>query len=501
MEHNIYKYIQTVSKSKYQLLPFRFKQIDDDCFCVVNDIGEFHFLSRQDLLFLVKKEIQPDEPLYKELRSKYFIVDDESQSLLNGYIIRYRTKKSFLEGFTKLHMIVPTLRCNHSCPYCQVSRVSMDKERFDMSLNTAKNIADLILIGPARRITVEFQGGEPTINFDVVKYIVEYLTAKKDRFKKEIDFVLCSNLSLIDDDMLDFCSEFHIDISTSLDGPAFIHNLNRPKEDHDSHEVFERNLERVRNKLGMQNIAALMTTTKLSLQYPKEIIDEYVRLKFKSIFLRPLNPYGFALKTARQIGYTIEEFIPFYKKAFEYILELNLNGLDFQESFAKMILKKIITPYPVGFVDNQSPSGAGLGAVLYNYDGNVYPADEARMLAEMGDKTFCMGNVNKDNFEDIFLGDVMQAISTVNCNEALSGCSDCAYQPYCGSDPIRNYSREGHIHGQRYSSERCKKHMEIITYLMRFLRQNDSRIMNIFYSWVSEGTVNHMKRAAECQSY
>lgn len=421
MHSSLYRYGYTQDKAPYHLLPFRFIQLAKDCLCLVNDIGEYYFVTPDQLSQLVHKRLGNGSAIYQELRTKHFLVDDKTEALLDSWVIKYRTKKSFLDGFTKLHMIVPTLRCNHSCPYCQVSRVSPDKQRYDMSAETAHRTVDLIFKSPAQAITVEFQGGEPLLNFPVIKLVVERMAAEKDRYRKQIDFVVATNLSLLTEDMLAFFKEYRVDVSTSLDGPAFLHDANRPKPGNDSHAILVQNLERTRSVLGVQAVAALMTTTRLSLGYPKEIVDEYVRLGFKSMFLRMLNPYGFAVKTHEQIGYSIDEFIEFYKKVFEYILELNKGGLDFQEVFAKMLLTKILSPFATGFVDCQSPSGAGIGALLYNYDGNVYPADEARMLAETGDKTFCMGNVMTHTHEQLFCGDVMRRLSSVSCNENQIG--------------------------------------------------------------------------------
>ena len=63
-------------------------------------------------------------------------------------------------------------------------------------------------------------------------------------------------------------------------------------------------------------------------------------------------------------------------------------GTPFLETYAQLLLTKILTPYPTGYVDLQSPAGAGIGVAVYNYDGDVYVSDEARMLAEMGDRIF-----------------------------------------------------------------------------------------------------------------
>ncbi|MFX4914397.1 His-Xaa-Ser system radical SAM maturase HxsB, partial [Acinetobacter baumannii] len=68
---------------------------------------------------------------------------------------------------------------------------------------------------------------------------------------------------------------------------------------------------------------------------------------------------------------------------------------------------KMLTPFQPGYVDLLSPAGAGVAAVVYNYDGDVYASDESRMLAEMGDKSFCIGNVHSNTYEEIFSNDTL----------------------------------------------------------------------------------------------
>jgi uncharacterized protein len=95
-----------------------------------------------------------------------------------------------------------------------------------------------------------------------------------------------------------------------------------------------------------------MTTTQLSLQHPKEIIDEYVRRGFHSIFLRPLSPYAFAPKTKKKTGYQLDNFLEFYRAGLAHILEINKSGYDLEEVYTKILLTKIWTPYRTGLVDN-----------------------------------------------------------------------------------------------------------------------------------------------------
>ena len=240
-----------------------------------------------------------------------------------------------------------------------------------------------------------------------------------------------------------------------------------------------------------------MTTTRLSLDYPTEIIDEYVRLGFHSIFLRPISPYGFAARTCAKTGYETERFLDFYKKGLTYIIDLNRLGVNISEAYAKILLTKILTPFPTRFVDLQSPAGAGISVVVYNYDGDVYASDESRMLAEMGDRRFRLGNVHSDTYAEIFNGDRITSLVESSVVESLPGCSHCAFQTYCGADPVFHYATQGDMIGQRPTSAFCRRNMEIIRYLFSLLAAEDPEIERIFFSWIRERSVEQLRTELE----
>jgi radical SAM protein with 4Fe4S-binding SPASM domain len=160
------------------------------------------------------------------------------------------------------------------------------------------------------------------------------------------------------------------------------------------------------------------------------------------------------------------------------------------EIYAKIILTKILTPFPTSFTDLQSPASAGIGAVVYNYDGDVYMTDEARMLAEMGDKTFRLGNVHEHSYEQLFRGETLRALIAASVNESLPGCSDCPYQLYCGADPIRHHATQGDVVGHRPTSEFCQKNMGVINELFRYIRAGDRDVMRIFWAWIYDRSVS-----------
>lgn len=469
----------------FKFLPFRFYRLQNGRVLLTNLVGEYLIISSDEYKNFISRDLVVGSELYNCLKQKHFLFDNSSY-LVELLSSKYWTKKSFIQGFTKLHIFVLTLRCNSACTYCQASRQEeCASDIYDMDVNTARKAVDMMFHSPSNEITVEFQGGEPLLNLVALKEVVTYATKVNEKYKKNLSFVVCTNLSKIDDELLDFFAKYKINISTSLDGPDFLHDMNRARANKAAcHAVLERNIARAREALGVNTISALMTTTKQSLPYAKEIVDEYLRLKMGSIFIRALNPYGYAIKTDKAIGYTVQEFLKFYKECFSYILKKNREGIVFPEGYASMLYKKILTPWPIGFVDLQSPTGNGFAVTVYNYDGDVYASDESRMLYEMGDPAFRLGSVLQDTYEQIYFGAGMQTLAANGVAECLAGCSDCAFVPYCGADPVRHYATQHDIYGHRPSSSFCQKNKAIFEFLFEELQTMDETTEEILWTWL-----------------
>lgn len=468
----------------YELLPFKFERLEEDRYLVTNLVGEFHTLERDTLLNLVDKKLNSESGDFDILRSKHFIRFADEVSPLELLALKLRTKHQRLSEFTSLHMFVVSLRCDHSCPYCQVSRQTEDTVTYDMTEEIADKAIEFCFRSPSQSIKIEFQGGEPLLNFELIKYIVHKTNEKNKIEQRNVAFVIATTLSLLTDEILDFCKQNKISLSASLDGPSNLHNANRPRPGKDSYERFFLGLEKARTKLGFDQVSALMTTTDLSLDKAKDIIDEYLKLGFDGIFLRALSPYGFAIKTNKYKSYDINKWLSFYFEGLEYIIELNKQGIRFTEFFASTILTKMLTSEDSGFVDLMSPAGIGIAGIVFNYDGDVYASDESRMLAEMGDKTFQIGNLLKDSYEEIILSDKL--LDPIEDSFLLSSpmCSDCAFDSYCGSDPVFHHALTNDFLGRKPESDFCQRNMTIFKYLLNKI-QTDPETLEIFRGWVN----------------
>ena len=468
----------------YQLLPFRFERLNDQEVVVTNVAGEFAYLTSDKLSDLVNHRLPVTDPDYGILRSRHFIREEGDAASLELLALKVRTKFSRLRDFTNLHLFVVSLRCDHSCQYCQVSRQSEDKAAFDMTEQTADNALDLVFHSPNTAIKIEFQGGEPLLNFDLIRYVVEKAEQRNVEEKRDLQFVITTTLSLVTDDILEFCRDHKIFLSSSLDGPEDLHNKNRPRPGKDSHARFVAGLTRARDVIGYDSVSALMTTSPVGITCVRDIIDEYIALGFDSIFLRHLSPYGFALKTKAFQGYNVERWLEFYREGMDYIISLNKAGTRFVEHYSSLILTKMLTSNDPGFIDLMNPSGAGIAAIVFNYDGDVYASDESRMLHEMGDSSFRLGNVHTSSYSDIFTSEALLNTLEDSFTLSIPMCADCAFEPWCGADPVYHHAMYGDILGRKPESEFCKRMMGITKYLLNAMKDAETR--EIFECWVNK---------------
>jgi His-Xaa-Ser system radical SAM maturase HxsB len=418
------------------------------------------------------------------LRARHFLREPADTVPIDLLALKVRTRYARLAQFTSLHIFVVTLRCEHSCSYCQVSRQSEDKSLFDMTPEIADRALDLVFRSPSRSLKIEFQGGEPLLNFGMVRYVIERATERNLAAKRDLAFVIATNLALVTPEILEFCRSYDVLISTSLDGPMDLHNKNRPRPGKDSWERAVAGIELARQVLGFDRVSALMTTTQSSLSRYNEIIDTYLQLGFTSIFLRPLSPYGFALKTKSFSAYGVERWLDFYKSGLAYILDINRAGVPFVEDYASLILTKMLTSSDPGYVDLTNPAGIGIGAIVFNYDGGVFASDESRMLAEMGDNTLRLGDVRTSKYEDIFLSETLLDALEDSFTLSAPMCSDCAFEPFCGADPVYHHATMKDFTGRKPESGFCKRNMAIFKHLLELMR-SDRATKAIFLQWAN----------------
>ena len=456
---------------------FNFKRFGED-YLLTNDFGNYTFVSESVLKEIVKKNINPRSELGQKLIEGGFIYEGSPLIHDVDQVGKLRNIKGFLLNATSLHIFVVTNACNLSCVYCQANKGKRNPQLM-MTEETARQAVDIALQAPSRHLSFEFQGGEPLLNFPIIRYIVEYTEQHKGTH--EIDYSIVSNLIPLIEEVLSFSKEYHISISTSLDGPENIHNVNRRFLDgRGSYSQVMKGIEKARSA-GL-HIGAIETTTAISLNHGKEIVKAYYDLGFNSVFIRPLTPLGRANTDWESIGYAPEEFLKFYTDVLEAAMARNREGYYFREEHAALFLRRIMGQN-INYMELRSPCGAGIGQLAYYADGSIFTCDEARMVYEMGYDQFKLGTVNDNDYQSLISNSICKTVCASSVLESLPSCTDCVYQPYCGTCPVINYALCGDLIEKTPGNHRCRIYQGILDQIFSVLHRGDERDIQIFRNW------------------
>lgn len=451
---------------------------------ITNEVGEHAFLSPSDYARYLGGEIENGDPLAVGTeKSKGLLQKDFIRDQLDFAHLADRTVPRHLLDWKgpNVHTVVVTLRCNFKCLYCHASVVGTERTDKDMTVATAKSVVDLIFQSPNPTLMIEFQGGEPLLNWPVVKFIVQYAKQKNKHHKRSLHFGLISNFSLLDDEKIDFLIANGVSFCTSLDGPKDLHDRNRVYLGGNSHESVLAGLRKIvaRKAAGEKTDTpnAICTVTRHSLKRAPEIVDQLVGLGLERIQFGPLDPIGFARKSWDTIGYTSAEFVAFYEGALDYIIGLNKKGVKCYEKMALIFMVRILEGGHWRF-----PNADGVARLAYNHDGGVYTCEEGRLLANEGDEFFKIGDAATATFAGLLEHPTVRASLLAANPNAQPMCFQCAYNPFCSVLPVYNQETQGSVFGRMPDNGWCEKMMGLFDVVFARLQEPESR--KVLESWL-----------------
>ncbi|MBX5157687.1 His-Xaa-Ser system radical SAM maturase HxsB [Rhizobium sp. NZLR8] len=370
-------------------------------------------------------------------------------------------------------ILVPTLRCNLACGYCQVSRVNENTPGFDWDDRTLDAVLRFLDGLTAREIKVEFQGGEPSLRLDVLAKVREFCLTKFE----SCEFVVCTNLQEISEEAWRFFQLPDVFVSTSLDGDALTHERQRTLSGDKTHS-FLSNLNRALEQLGPDKVSALPTINPHRPPATRSVIETYASLGMRSIYLRPINFQGFARKKYDAAA-SAATWNAYHSDFIDDLVEYNCTAeYAVEEFYFVHCLRRVLRSGHNGHVDLRNPNIVGHGYVVIDYDGKVYPTDEARMVTRLGQFDLSMGTV--------FDGIDRSAIDTLN-SEALNNyhpdCVHCPYQAFCGVDLVDDLSRYGRIDIPKHLTDFCQRHTHIFDKIFSMIYSDDQKVQKSMAIW------------------
>lgn len=456
---------------------------------VTNDAGDWAFLSEDEFSDLLAGQIVDGHPRFQEFQDKGLLRDGLD---LDALATKVSLRNRHVRRGPHVHVVTLTLRRSGAGG----NGKAVEPLDADMSTDTAEKVVGLALEGTSPSMTFELQGqgGEPLLNFEVLRHLVEFAQSQnKQTTGKTLRFVLLSNFTGMTEEAAEWLIANDVLVSTVLDGPANVHDGNRKHLGGSSHadvvrwiEYFNRRYAELGRDPKQWHVGARVIATKLTLGAGRKIVDEYVERGMPSIHFEPLDRSRVDAATWSKLGYSPEEYLDFYCGVLDCILEQNRKGIELTDGLASIILTKILSADDPGIVDVQSPYGAGTGQIAYNVDGRVFPCDEARVVDAMGDPIFEIGQVENLNILGVVRHPTVRAIASASLLDAQPMCADCWNKPYCGFSPVRNFVSQGDLFGQRPHCFECKEHLALSTKLFELLSdETDSETAEILKRWTN----------------
>lgn len=409
-----------------------------------------------------------DEQLFDRLeKTGHIITTKNAQKVMDNLKL---WMKGYYDG-PQLHIVVATKRCNLNCPYCHMNpeATSAAKNTYDLQPETADNIVRFMLESPNPILEVEFQGGEPFLNFAGMVHFFEEANKRNASVGKQIKWSVVTNLMVATDEQLAFCHENQIRVSYTLNGPRDIHDsLRISRSGKGSYDTVMQKIANAKSKFpGLISSAPLCVITASNAKDIRRMLDFYYDLGFREIGILHLKNLGNAVRN--KLPWDIREFIKYYIDALDYIYEKNKTLKEpYRERVLELALIKILSDSDCAFVDWRNPIGYLSGGLVYDYDGEILPVDEARSLREV----FTLGNVKDITYDQLIRK--KESFKTVNLSlrDRDPECRECAYNPYCGVSPVLHYARTGELVPRAYETEECLLVLAIMDWVFKKLMED-----------------------------
>jgi His-Xaa-Ser system radical SAM maturase HxsB len=370
-------------------------------------------------------------------------------------------------------ILVPTLRCNLACGYCQVSRVNEGASGFDWTDDTLDKVLQFLGGMDPASAKIEFQGGEPLLRLDLLQRVRDFA---RNKFAA-VTFTVCTNLQSVSEEMWTFLDAPDTFVSTSLDGDLSAHRRQRTITSVDTMQ-FVSNLRQAIGRLGQHKVSALPTLDINSLPTPGEIIEAFGSFGFRSIFLRPINHQGFARKRYNTIG-SEQRWNDYHGRFIDALIEHNWTApVPVEEFYFTHCLRRVLRGGHNQHVDLRNPNILGSDYLVIDFDGTFYPTDEARMVTRVGQIDLSIGDLwNGLNQEKL---DVLNEESS---NSFHPDCIHCPYQAACGIDVVDDLSRYGRIDLPKRDTAFCRRHTAIFGKIFELLYSKDEKVQKSLAAW------------------
>lgn len=422
--------------------------VDDVAYDIIN---MYESKSKDDIKAFILDKYKDREDVTPEEIDLCF--DDIESLISDGRLFAKDTFEDVAKEFKKRQGVLKAIclhvahDCNLACKYCFAGKGEYDGPKGLMSFETGKRALDFLIeqSGTRHNLEVDFFGGEPLLNWDVCKKLVEYGREQEKIHNKNFRFTITTNGLLINDDVIDFCNKEMGNVVLSLDGRKSTNDIMRvSRNGSGSYDLIVDKFKKFANSRNQENYYMRGTYTHNNLDFSKDILH-MADLGFKELSIEPVvcdpnEPYALkdsdlpVLKEQYQI--LADEMLKRYRKG---------NGFTFYHYMIDLDAGPCI-------VKRVSGCGVGTEYLAVTPTGDLYPCHQF-----VGDEKFLLGNL----WDGIKNKEVLEQFE--NCNVySHKECKDCFAKLYCSGGCAANaYHTTGSVNGiYEFGCELHRKRIE-----------------------------------------
>ena len=414
--------------------------VDDVCYDVIAEVNKSETEPTAGSL----KEADVKEKLLQTLGNKYETSDIEDalsdviELTEGGQLFVKDTYECMIEEVKKRKTVVKALclhiahDCNLACKYCFAEEGEYHGKRELMSYEAGKAALDFLIAssGNRRNLEVDFFGGEPTLNFQVVKDLVAYGRSQEEAHNKKFRFTLTTNGVLLNDDIMEFANREMDNVVLSIDGRPEVNNRMRPfPNGAGSYDLIVPKFQKFADSRHQERYYVRGTFTHHNTDFAADVLH-LADLGFKQISVEPVvapPEADYAIQEA-DLPQLFEE----YDKLAKEMIERHKNGKDF--NFFHFMIDLEGGPC---VAKRLSGCGSGTEYLAVTPWGDLYPCHQF-----VGNEKFYLGNVYDGIKHDEIVSDFKA------CNVySKEKCRNCFARFYCsGGCAANSYNFHGSIH-------------------------------------------------------
>lgn len=415
-----------------------------------------------DIIEIIKNDSKDN--IEKKLNGKY-TSNEIKEAVLeienlekNGQLFTKDEYKEIISEFKNRDTVVKALclhiahDCNLACKYCFAEEGEYRGDRSMMSYEVGKKAIDFLIksSGNRRNLEIDFFGGEPLMNFDVVKQIVEYAKSIEKTYNKNFRFTITTNGVLLDEEKIDYINKTMHNVVLSIDGRKEVHDNMRPSSNNKgSYDLIFPKFKELVKKRDNKNYYVRGTYTHFNKDFSEDVLH-LVNLGFDEISVEPVvapEKMDYALKQEDIIELKEE-----YDKLVNKMLKFKDSGKEF--NFFHFMIDLSGGPC---VTKRLSGCGSGTEYLAVTPWGDLYPCHQF-----VGIDKYKMGNVN----EGVTNNEVRDDFK--NCHVYTKNkCKECWARFYCsGGCNANSYNFYNNIYDvYEIGCELQKKRVECAIYL------------------------------------